>query len=555
MFKKAMFFGFVIVLGAQTTSVAAGTVKKSKEKAKEAEVQVTVCQPGVYYRANREDAVPGGGGENLSATACRNEEAVFQLAVLATADCKNLRVLPVSLRNGAAEIPVTAWRVRFVDYVETSEKGWLADALTEEPVRDLKANQLQPIWLTLTVPKGTPAGEYAGTIQIRFADDATSLPVAVSVLDAELPDRARDGFYLDLWQHPGAIARYHHVKLWSEAHWALIRDYTRLLAEGGQNPITACIIHDPWASQTLDPHPSMVEWRRNADGTFAFDFAVFDRYAALCFEEGFQGPINCYSLAMGPGKRMDCPIRYWDTAAGCYQRLECTVGDDTWKSVWNQFFAVFIPHLREKGWIEKTCMALDEAPEEKMQAVLAAIPSEFKIALAGNYHAALDPRIHDYCVIYPGPPAEASQVRRAWGETTTFYTCCGPAFPNTFTFSPLVESRLLAWNALNVDCDGYLRWAFASWPQDPLKSSVWKPWPSGDTFLAYPGPRSSLRFEMMKKGIQDFAAYYLAQQKAPGDPRLKQALERANAQHDGNKFDPAELEAARALVNDILAGR
>ncbi len=514
----------------------------------------SVWKTSVYQRFQIND-VPSPTEETcLRAQACRNESVAFQLAAAWNRDADALRMSVTPLKGEEGEIAQAQWSLRFVDYVITREQGKVADKLTEAPERALKGGQIQPLWLTLHVPSSAAAGVYRGTVTVRCEKASPIMfPVEVTVLDALLPSPKDDTFYLDLWQHPGAIARYHRVPLWSEAHWVLLRAYTELLATAGQNPITACLIHDPWASQTRDPHPSMVRWVRDAAGKFHFDFSVFDRYVALCVDAGLTGPINCYSLVMGPGSRMDCPIRYWDEREGCFKQLDSEVGDEVWQGVWRDFFAVFIPHLKEKGWFENTCIALDEAPEKKMQAVLQAIPEGFKIALAGNYHADLDEKLYDYCLIYPGVAPEISAARRQRGQITTFYTCCGPDFPNTFTFSPPVESRLLAWNALKTQCDGYLRWAFASWPDSPNRSSAWGNWPSGDTFLVYPGPCSSIRFELLKQGIQDFDAYTLAQKKAPDDARLKEAVRRANLEHDGRKVSVEEVDAARRLVNAVLA--
>jgi hypothetical protein len=250
---------------------------------------------------------------------------------------------------------------------------------------------------------------------------------------------------------------------------------------------------------------------------------------------------------------MDCPIRYWDRDAARYDRLDATVGDEAYREAWRQFFAALVPHLRERGWLDNACAGIDEAPAEKMQVMLEVIPDEMRVALAGNYHAELDARIYDYCVIYPGAPEEAAATRREEGKVTTFYTCCGPAFPNTFTFSPPIESRLLGWHALNIGGDGYLRWAAWSWPDAPLQSSVYAPWPAGDTFLIYPGPTTSIRFELLKKGIDDFAAWRAAKERRPDDPRLAEALELANRVHDGRQADPAHLAEARRLVNAVLS--
>ncbi|HSB93755.1 MAG TPA: DUF4091 domain-containing protein, partial [Flavitalea sp.] len=52
--------------------------------------------------------------------------------------------------------------------------------------------------------------------------------------------------------------------------------------------------------------------------------------------------------------------------------------------------------------------------------------------------------------------------------------------------------------------DGYLRWAYNSWTATPLADSRFTAWPAGDTYQVYPGPMSSIRFEKLIEGIQDY---------------------------------------------------
>jgi hypothetical protein len=47
-----------------------------------------------------------------------------------------------------------------------------------------------------------------------------------------------------------------------------------------------------------------------------------------------------------------------------------------------------------------------------------------------------------------------------------------------------------------------LRWAYNSWPARPEYDSRFRRWASGDTFIVYPGARSSLRFERLIDGVE-----------------------------------------------------
>lgn len=55
--------------------------------------------------------------------------------------------------------------------------------------------------------------------------------------------------------------------------------------------------------------------------------------------------------------------------------------------------------------------------------------------------------------------------------------------------------------------DGFLRWSYNDWTDDPFTSPEWSTWPTGDIFFVYPGdkgPVSSLRWEQLREGIYDY---------------------------------------------------
>ncbi|KKD01928.1 glycoside hydrolase domain-containing protein, partial [Streptomyces sp. WM6386] len=59
--------------------------------------------------------------------------------------------------------------------------------------------------------------------------------------------------------------------------------------------------------------------------------------------------------------------------------------------------------------------------------------------------------------------------RRKAGKITTFYVYGAPAHPNTLSYSPAVESRMLPWISAQRNLDGFLRWSYNSWTSDPFK--------------------------------------------------------------------------------------
>ena len=88
------------------------------------------------------------------------------------------------------------------------------------------------------------------------------------------------------------------------------------------------------------------------------------------------------------------------------------------------------------------------------------------------------------------------------GNRVTFYTCCSPQRPNTFTDSAPAESAFMGWFAAATGYSGYLRWAYNSWVKDPCVDSRFRTWRAGDCYLVYPdGP--SIAFQRLIEGIQD----------------------------------------------------
>lgn len=69
--------------------------------------------------------------------------------------------------------------------------------------------------------------------------------------------------------------------------------------------------------------------------------------------------------------------------------------------------------------------------------------------------------------------------------------------------------------------DGYLRWAYNSWTEDPLRDSRFHTWAAGDCYLTYPGGRSSIRMEKLIEGIQDYEKIWILRNELEGDKKRK----------------------------------
>jgi len=62
----------------------------------------------------------------------------------------------------------------------------------------------------------------------------------------------------------------------------------------------------------------------------------------------------------------------------------------------------------------------------------------------------------------------------------------------------------MSWYAAAYRYDGFLRWAYDSWPADPMRDARYGSWAAGDTYLVYSGGNSCIRFEKLREGIVDY---------------------------------------------------
>ncbi len=473
-----------------------------------------------------------GGGPSLefqkkafNHVAWRGEKVFAQAVVSSEEELKDVRLSVSDLRNGKSLIGAENIRLQFVSYVvsdllDTTKYGqcgsredkskWgevlVADVLDINDSMTVPAGRKQPVWMTVSVPSDARPGKYSGKLTVTSSNaKSRSLNVELTVADHVLPPARDWAFHLDLWQNPYSVARYENVPLWSEAHFEAMRPVMRMLAEAGQKSVTATIMSRPWNGQTEDAFGSMVTKIRRIDGTWLYDYTIFDRWVEFMFSLGIDRQINCYSMIPWA-----LQFDYIDQATSSPATFQAAPGSEEYNEYWGAFIADFARHLKAKGWFEKTMIAMDERPLESMQAVLGLIRKiepAFKISLAGNYHEPVIYDIVDFSETFSGKqefPESAKAKRKELGLTTTFYTCCAEAHPNMFVISNPDEAAWLGWFAQAEGYDGYLRWAYNSWTIDPLTDARFRTWPAGDCFVVYPGGRGSVRFSKLVEGIQNF---------------------------------------------------
>lgn len=446
--------------------------------------------------------------------AWRGERTNIEALLFSRSDQGMLTVRMTPVRKGRKGHWTEA---RFMNYVITDGHKWcgthnmdmptwlVPDIIDQDKPHKVGAMQTRPVWCTIEVPHDTKPGHYKSRLEVLNEQGKVvgHLSLHIEVNSHTLPLPHEQKFHLDLWQQPYAVSRYYGLERWSQAHMEALRPYLKALGRAGQKVVSTIMFYEPWGDQSHDKFSPMIQSTKRKDGTWIYDYTIFDRYVNLCAECGIDKQINCYSMVP-----WDMTFRYYDEAQERNIDLKTGTGTSEYCELWENFLLAFRKHLEEKGWFDKTCIAMDERAETDMlNAYRIAKAAGFRMALAGNYHSSLINKLQDYSVA-PTQVSNFKPEERAYRKDnnliTTYYTCCAEVEPNIYSNSLPAEAAFLPLHAAANDLDGYLHWSWINWDDHPLTDSRYRLFGSGDTYNYYPGNRSSVRFERLIEGIQQY---------------------------------------------------
>lgn len=392
---------------------------------------------------------------------------------------------------------------------------------------NMEKETTRPVWVSIRIPQDAQPGIYQSEIIVTAKGRKKEvLPFELEVIDQTLPTFDQWTYHLDLWQHPSAVARIQNLDMWSEDHFEALKVQMKPLAEAGQKVITTTLNRDPWGSQTFDDYEDMIIWKHHDDDSWSFDYSVFDKYVETMMEIGIKKQINCYSMLPWNNR-----LNWYELKDNAFKVSSVNPKSAQYEKMWSAFLKDFVKHLREKGWLEITCIATDERSPEEMEIVIDLLNKyapELAFAMADN-HASYRriENVKDISVAQRQLYLTQEEIdqRRAAGYVTTFYVCCSTYFPNSFTYSQPYESELLSWHAIAKDYDGQLRWAYNSWPHRPEYDSRWRTMASGDTYQVGSYGRTTLRFERLIDGIEAYEKVKILRKKYAGKPEVLKPLE------------------------------
>ncbi|QTD38979.1 DUF4091 domain-containing protein [Polaribacter batillariae] len=417
----------------------------------------------------------------------------------------------------------------------------IIDALIEEEITSITPTDPLKLWVTIDVPKNTSIGVYNGTITVNGATNSLNFDISIQVVDYTLPDVPNWSFHLDLWQFPVNILNHFNtsnpsnkIRLWSDEHFNLIEPFYKHLADSGQKSITTYIKEDALGAT------SMIKWIKKIDGTWEYDFTVFDKYVGKLMSWGITKQISCFS-PVGWNEEI---IPYWDKSTNTKLNLSAPLNSTAYSDRWEHFLTEFKLHLDSKGWFDKSVLYLDEVSEDKLDRVVSVVKGNnqnWKLGIAYSHGLTNASKSNFYDL--SGILEDASNEGITGNKISTFYTSCTQLQPNNYITpenSP-AEMSWMPWYAFNKGFKGYLRWAYDYWQKtDPFDARDGAH-TAGDFSMVYRASNNrpstlitSIRLELLREGIQDFEKLNI----------LKTSLEVSS-----DLYDKEILEALNTIIS------
>ncbi len=493
----------------------------------------------------------------ISLHAAKNDSAAFQIVLSADEDfLLNTGNSAVFSQHGQLSVVRLEKNGNFdctmhiLDMHKDNDGLLRADALLSYPSLELKKGETRAVYCEIMVPRDTAEGVYPLRIRllrsVMFGDEEIcgEINISLEVLGYVMHDVRENKFHLDLWQHSCNIARKCETPLWSDAHFTALESYVKSLGELGQKAVTVIVSEAPWAGQSCFFEQqteanlfeySIVKTVRHPDGAYECDYTAMQRYIDLCAKYSIDREISVYGLcgvwqnpAGGFGKiAHDYPdavrIRYYDEASGSYKYIRDAAGIDFYISSLDRYFTA----TRQS---DKVRIAADEPGDidayRKTLGHLKKIAPSFKFKAAINHAEFVSvfrdevydfvPSFDSLCVKYP---ELSGYIKNMSNKRFLYYVCCGPSFPNTFLSNDLTESYYLGVLASYAGLNGFLRWNYTVWNDDPRSDIRYGMWKAGDTNFVYPqkngAPLLSLRYKALKRSIQLYEL--LEELRASGD--------------------------------------
>jgi hypothetical protein len=242
--------------------------------------------------------------------------------------------------------------------------------------------------------------------------------------------------------------------------------------------------------------------------------------------------------------RLPLPFFAWGDTTGHHGGSILGYSWDTpeFENIYGKLLRTVDDHLAQRGWLDRAYTYWYDEPGlaeypfviQGMDLIHRSDP-RLKRLLTEQFSPDLAGRVDIWTPIFDMFDASWAGLRQALGEQVWWYVCTGPKapYPNNFIDHPGIEHRIRFWMAWKYGVQGDLYWDTTYWTNDdvfppPHLQDPWNDpmsynysgsvgmWGNGDGRLLYPprswsdgqtrveGPTPSIRWELIREGIEDY---------------------------------------------------
>lgn len=391
----------------------------------------------------------------------------------------------------------------------------------------------RPIWTDISIPSSTASGIYSGTITVTQNEKViASLKMEVQVHNFSLPQKTHFISYMNISK--GSLASFYNKSDTSKEIDQLTQTYYNFLYSHRM---------EPWFNDQLEPEIIF----KGEKVEVKFDDARYNYY--LHNLNSNRVLLETYPSALKKQMTAEPFSKKFNEQVSSYlSQVETYFKKHDWKDrlVFNS--PIDEPNSKDdyeqtRNWAALVHQAAPGIPFLATESPVTDNPDWGTLTGSVNNFS-----IHGNA-LNSQPVKQAIRQEQAKGGEMTWYISCDQAYPqpNYFIDAPALDLVMVPWITAGYRMSGILYWALNFWSQTP------NPWLNANTFISgfecsdgyilngegsllYPGdyvkqftgqpnvdgPISSIRFELLREGIEDYEYLWLL--KDLGDQKYADSL-------------------------------